>query len=724
MGQRSARLRSTAFVAILLTFTAAAAGVAATTGWVRIHHEALRGGGKIVYVGDIIGPEQGRPWVAVGYVVDSDGTRTPTAWSSSDGARWLSTVMAPTGSSERRDGALLVARSQGVLVAVGDRFDGFVRSAVWLSEEGTTWTPLTTADDQLASYSGRIDALASTTDGFAAVGHIQSVTVSEIWLFRSADGRRWPDPVKFVTPGGERLYPAGVAGAGDTVVMVGHTPAANGADGRIWVVKQGQVTRVDPTTNALDGPGVQAVLGVAAIPGGFVAGGLTTRAGIEIPTLWTSTDGLSWNRLPEATLPSGSEGAEVHRIVPLAGGGLLASGLSRAGPRVWRSQNGLDWTKLPDLGVSFRNDVLVVSVASDGTRIVVSELADAGGSRMFGFDNSRWERADVGPAFPSRDAAAAQLVDVAATASKTVAIGSDARERPLVLVTSDRRRWKRVSFPDAAARLEALTTVGSEFTIAGWRKIGGRAHLSTWTSRDGTRWRRLGGTTAFPIGAFLDVARDRNRFVAVAIEPGQRGLETSVWTGENGFWTGSDVLGAGIASAVCVGASGVTAIATRGEGTNARILAWTRRTGRPWPTEPELVATGAEAAGCAYGTPGVVVVGIDHKKGAATTWTRRNPQRTWAAAVVASTAPRASLHDVVWDGSAFIASGTTGARGQSDLGLWKSRDGRAWDRIGGIDPVFVEPGFQLGLGLVKVGGQLVVVGRHGGGDAGLWVGTP
>lgn len=66
----------------------------------------------------------------------------------------------------------------------------------------------------------------------------------------------------------------------------------------------------------------------------------------------------------------------------------------------------------------------------------------------------------------------------------------------------------------------------------------------------------------------------------------------------------------------------------------------------------------------------------------------------------------------------------SGRRGQNDLAVWRSADGVAWTRLGAADQVFVEPGYQAGLGLVPVGPSVVVVGRSGAGNAGLWVGEP
>ncbi len=106
------------------------------------------------------------------------------------------------------------------------------------------------------------------------------------------------------------------------------------------------------------------------------------------------------------------------------------------------------------------------------------------------------------------------------------------------------------------------------------------------------------------------------------------------------------------------------------------------------------------------------------------TWRRTRPDRPWVKAVVAVSAPRSEINDVVRDGSGYLATGTSGGRGQNDLAIWRSSDGERWIRIGETDPVFLEPGYQAGEGIVRARGRIVVVGRHGAGNAGLWAGTP
>jgi hypothetical protein len=401
---------------------------------------------------------------------------------------------------------------------------------------------------------------------------------------------------------------------------------------------------------------------------------------------------------------------------------IVIVGDSAAGPRLWRSSTGRDWSATPTpSSPSFGGRL--VDVASDGTKIVLI-VRGQNGSQILHRLGSDWKRGDTGPAFPTSTPFATELRDVAVARGRLVAVGSDGHGRPLVMISPSGGIWRNVSFTDPAARLLVVTADRGLFSIAGWRLVQGRARLAIWTSRTGTGWRRLGGTREVPIGAFVDIAAGSAGLLAVAIEPSQRGFKTSVWIrSRGGIWRSSAILGAGEARAVCEGPHGATAVATVGVGPRSRVLAWSRASQGGWSPEPEIVAVGASADACADGPNGTVIVGSD-ENGAAVTWRQTRPGTPWRASILAATAPATLISDVVRDGSGYLAAGSSGGRGQNDLGVWQSPDGVRWSRIGGSEPVFLEPGFQAGLGIVRARGRIIVVGRHGAGNAGLWVGAP
>lgn len=712
---RSARILSGAFAAAVAVLLLTSAPYAAPAGWTRIEHDALRGGGHVVYLTSILPPESGNPWLAVGYVVDGDGNRDPSAWTSDDGGTWRRFEMEETGSSERRDGPFYVARRGNVAVAVGNRFDGSLRPAAWWSTAPSAWIALTNESDPLLAFDGHIEALDAGPDGFVAVGYRDHPSGTTVTVFRSDDGRAWRIDSTFSTTT-ERFQPLDVSSTGTRLVIVGDTAAGAGTDGRIWVGTNGSWRSVDPTPLGLGGAGFQQVGGIAWDPSlGLVAGGLA-GSNIETPTLWVSPTGDEWERLP--TLEGGIAG--VHRIQTIPGG-FLASGSSDAGPRVWRSGNGRDWTLVPT-PPSRSSAGKSVTAASDGAKIVFVVLGQTG-SEMFHRVGTEWMRADKGPAFPTSTPFATALVDIAVAKSRVVAIGNDGNEKPLIMFSPAGGAWRKASFTDPAARLVAITSERGTFTIAGWRLIRGRAYVAFWTSQNGSTWRLLGGTRADPIGVFVDITQGTSGLLAVAFEGSQRGLQTTAWARSRGTWRRTATLGLGVARALCAGPNGAVAVATVGGEARSRILVWSRPPKGSWPSEPEIIALRSSATRCADGPRGTVIAGSD-ENGAAVTWRRTRPGRAWVNSVVGVSAPGTAINDVVRDGSGYLATGTSGGRGQADLAIWQSSDGARWTRIGETDPVFLEPGYEAGEGIVRARGRIVVAGRHGAGNAGLWAGTP
>src|SRR5262249_17849179 len=156
----------------------------------------------------------------------------------------------------------------------------------------------------------------------------------------------------------------------------------------------------------------------------------------------------------------------------------------------------------------------VWGAAADGTILV--GVSRANGSDLFRLapGASSWSSVEKPPAFPGAGTAV-ELRSVAATRSRVVAVGVDARGRPLVMASHDSLSWSPLPFEDPKARLNAVAVGRGTFVIAGWRLIRGHAHLALWLSKTGARWRRIGGTVADPIGIFVAVAPDRGRFTAV-----------------------------------------------------------------------------------------------------------------------------------------------------------------------------------------------------------------
>ena len=712
--------RTLASLAIVVaTLVAPGARSASTPDWTRIDHPSLDGGIHISYVNDVLPPQGGSGWLAGGYVVDPDGVRAPSVWSSRDGATWRRTTLPPSASAERRDGVMHIARRGQVVVALGDRFDGIARPAAW-RRGNSGWTTLANTSDPLLAFSGRIVDVASTPDGFVALGWAQSNSGSQVELFSSRDGAAWTlhsiVPVQPV----ERFFPSSVTVAGGRLFVTGGSAVGPVLEGRILAWNGEAWKQVDPGASGMTGPGKNQVAAVSYRPGvGFVAGGLAQRGDLEVPAAWISSDGAAWRRLPDDAVPYPAGGAAIHDIV-VAGNRFLAVGNSRSGPLLWTSSDGRRWTGVDAPKKRYVATWANAHVAATSTTVVLTLSGEGAADAYRRGPNGAWSVIDRPPAFPGARGDAAELRGVAASSSRLVAVGADARGRPLVLTSRNARAWTRAALPDTRARLLAVAFRRGVFAIAGWRLVNGRAHVALWTSTTGRDWRRVGGTAADPVGAFLDVAADAKGFMLAALEGSVRGSQVSVWSADRRRLVQGPLLGPGEARGVCVGPNGATLVAVRGDGAKAQILAWHRAPGGTWSREAEIVAARAEPTGCADAAAGTLIVGAGTTDSTAAVWRRSRPQAPWERTTLAVTSPPSAVLSAARSGNAFLTTGLVGSRGQVDLAVW--RIGRnSLVNVGGSS-VFAEAGYQAGRGIVSFGDRIVVVGSRGSGNGAIWVG--
>ncbi|MGC4805877.1 hypothetical protein [Micromonospora sp. DT233] len=280
-------------------------------------------------------------WFVVGAVADAAGATRPAAWSSVDGRAWASLRLA----------ARSAYGAENVLTAVGCR-DG-VLAAVGAKSGGVHGNPRVSTWRQLADGSVR-----EVPAEFEVFGGPDAVNVGRIaggpqgWVIagnRGTGAAAWssPDATEF------RL-------------VSGVPPLASGGTGRTWAAD------------------------VAAAEAGWVLVGSAAGPPGGGPAVWTSSDGLGWQR--EAI--SGAGSGDLQRVVRVGdrlvavgrrGDGLGAwtdgpgPGLARSG---WRGGGALG----PTEGASAQ--VGGLATVSDGALAVV--LTDAGGAAWFTTDGGGW----------------------------------------------------------------------------------------------------------------------------------------------------------------------------------------------------------------------------------------------------------------------------------------------------------------------------------------------
>lgn len=266
--------------------------------WVRLAETdpALSTGTVLIY-----GIVEGGPGlVAVGMSCEDDGFPCetgphPTVWTSVDGTAWTRTPNDPDVFGEIGSMSDVVLTDQGIVAAGGlGEFDGLGTASVWFSTDGTDWARVWdgSPDTELLAVAAGPDGLIV---GVGSAVDQLGEAVAAVWV--STDGRNWeriaPEAADFGSQMGLNVHMRDVAAGPSGYVAVGTEGGTRVAiwqslDGRSW-------TRVDTANQPIGSTG--ALSSVAALESGWIAAGSGMGdEGAEPVTLWTSSDGSSWDR--------------------------------------------------------------------------------------------------------------------------------------------------------------------------------------------------------------------------------------------------------------------------------------------------------------------------------------------------------------------------------------------------------------------------------------------
>jgi hypothetical protein len=348
--------------------------------WRRVpHDEAVFGGdGNQVMQSVTVG---GPGLVAVGYV-SLDGDWDAAVWTSPDGINWTrvldDSVFGGTGDQEMRS---VTAGGPG-LIAVGT--DSRVGKAVWTSSDGLTWTRQYAEPDTEGTVHHVMDSVTVGGPALVAVGYDHSQAA--VWT--SPDGITWTrilDEAAFDGAGSQEMLSVTAGGAG--VVAVGYTDSEDGMDAAAWASSDGITWTRTLNESVLGGTGDQAMLSVTARAPGLVAVGYESSA--EHPdssaaAVWTSTDGLTWTRVPFDEESLCGRRYRHMTAVAAAGPGLVAVGYD--GPHddtdaaVWTSPEGVTWSRLPHVEAVFGgpDDQRMLSVTAGGPGLIAVGYSGGG----------------------------------------------------------------------------------------------------------------------------------------------------------------------------------------------------------------------------------------------------------------------------------------------------------------------------------------------------------
>ncbi len=252
--------------------------------------------------------------------------------------------------------------------------------------------------------------------------------------------------------------------------------------------------------------------------------------------MWTSPDGATWTRQPDADLAVfGRAGLNAVAAGP---GGLVAFGARAPAegdvtPLVWTSTDGRAWTAAPEFYTAFPT-AIVDDVTATATRFVaVGRPDDPGGpsgkgAAWYSPDGRTWQAATGEPPL--------ELARALGIAGGAIALGDAAAENASLWGTTDGTGWTPVGeVPFTLTdRTPSFVADDSRILAVGTDRASGRE--AAWLSSDGRSWQPLDATGDAhpPEPAGASGAVGPQGAVLVTYEDSPRAGVVSIWFGALG----------------------------------------------------------------------------------------------------------------------------------------------------------------------------------------------
>ncbi len=489
------------------------------------------------------------------------GTWQTAVWTSSDASSWSPASELPGGGQIKVNA---IAAGPSLILAISGRADpGETQGAIWATTDGTAWTQVEVLGEQNPTITAvgwtAIGFVAAgpadnATPGGAPVvlqlsqdgAHWQTLTSKSIpqampYGIAALSGRivvvggsANPASAFVLVSGGaatpvgsqpawSQVMSTGAANAllrdGDTMMSAipfssGYVVAGNADNGQsavIWHTSDGV------TWQRLDnGPSFTSsqMTALVAIPGGILAlgtashldslcaGGAASNCNPVFPIrLWTSSDGRTWQELPESA--TAAFGRATLGPIAAGPGGLVLFGMhvpvsasSPSTPMEWTSADGRIWQAQTQFGLAFpKGFVNDLAHIANGFVAVGTDTA-SGPTRTVGAawtsaDGTTWTAAGAPPT-------SQEVVRLLTCAGGLFAVGITGGSKTF-WASGDGRTWTDVSassLPFASTDTSpVLLSDGTQIVAVGADR-GGNA--GTWVSRDGTSWQHLAGPSQAP----------------------------------------------------------------------------------------------------------------------------------------------------------------------------------------------------------------------------------
>lgn len=301
----------------------------------------------------------------------------------------------------------------------------------------------------------------------------------------------------------------------------------------VWTSQNGvEWERVPHEESIFGGPGGQAMWGVTAWEGGFIAVGVDGTSSAlgssedwtpQEAAVWTSPDGVSWSRVPHDETAFAGPGRQEMFDVAASGTGLVAIGFDEEGPMngssedqaIWVSEDGIAWSQVFGFGVGWMNDI---ESAPSGF-VGVGELS--GSAAWTSADGLTWSLSPDSPL----DRDGRFMVSIARQGVKHVAVSGRGDGGDIAVWRSDDGvNWAFLSEVYSPTGIErfmptAVAASNSGFVVAASDRIGlysesEAATAAVWTSTDGVSWTRAEGDEDLAAWLIWSVAASDTTIVA------------------------------------------------------------------------------------------------------------------------------------------------------------------------------------------------------------------